>query len=291
MIKPIMRAAAVHDLSGFGKCSLTVVIPILSTMGIQVCPVPTAVLSTHTGEFENYKFIDLTSYLTDYINHWKSLNLHFDCIYTGFLGSPKQAEIISDFIKYFKEDNQLVVIDPVLGDDGKLYSSIDNNMVKEMKKLIEYADIITPNPTEACILAGENYKEGKLTIENAKEYLSKLSLLGPSNVIITSIADRTNKKIGWVAAYDKKTNSFWKTSYKKVEVNYPGTGDIFTSVLTGSLLNGYSIPASMDIAAKFVSYCIKITMAHGYPTRDGVFLEKALDKLLTTPQSFNYDAF
>ncbi|HBF76666.1 MAG TPA: pyridoxamine kinase, partial [Clostridiaceae bacterium] len=115
MIKPIMRAAAVHDLSGFGKCSLTVVIPILSTMGIQVCPVPTAVLSTHTGEFENYKFIDLTSYLTDYINHWKSLNLHFDCIYTGFLGSPKQAEIISDFIKYFKEDNQLVVIDPVLG--------------------------------------------------------------------------------------------------------------------------------------------------------------------------------
>ncbi|MDD3031953.1 MAG: pyridoxamine kinase, partial [Atribacterota bacterium] len=148
MKKPVQRVAAIHDLSGFGRVSLAVVIPILSTMGIQVCPLPTAVLSTHTGSFKNYKFIDLTTHMTEYIAHWKEINIDFDCIYSGFLGSPQQIDIISHFIDDFAREDTLVVVDPVMGDGGKLYSSMNQNMVREMRKYIQKADLITPNYTE-----------------------------------------------------------------------------------------------------------------------------------------------
>lgn len=147
---PVPRVAAIHDLSGFGRASLTVIIPILSTLGIQVCPVPTAILSTHTGGFKDYKYIDLTEHLEDYINHWDKLNIKFDGIYSGFLGSPDQISIVSNFIEKFQGDNQLIVIDPVMGDNGQTYGPMNGRMIQEMKGLICQADVITPNMTEAA---------------------------------------------------------------------------------------------------------------------------------------------
>lgn len=159
MEKIIQKVAAIHDLSGFGRASLTTIIPILSTMEIQTCPLPTAVLSTQTSGFEDYSFIDLTDYMEEHIAHWKKLNLDFDCIYSGFLGSVRQIQIVSDFVEYFKRKDNLVVVDPVLGDNGSLYDTMGEEMVCEMKKLVSKADIITPNFTEAAFLLGEDCRK------------------------------------------------------------------------------------------------------------------------------------
>lgn len=206
------RVAAVHDLSGFGRASLTVVIPILSTMGIQVCPLPTAVLSTHTGGFDNYKFIDLTEHLEEYIRHWDTLGIDFDCIYSGFLGSPRQIDIISGFMERFRRPEQLVIIDPVMGDNGKLYSAIDTQMVEQMKRHIGSADIITPNYTEAVYLLDESYKS-KAEEKEIKDWLLRLSDKGPGIVIITSVPDYKSDELTWVMAYNSEDKRFWKESW------------------------------------------------------------------------------
>ena len=170
----VKKVAAIHDLSGYGRASLTTIIPILSNMKVQVCPVPTAILSTHTGGFEGYSFIDLTDYMQEHIAHWKRLDLEFDCIYSGFLGSPKQIEIVADFIDYFGKKSKFIVVDPVMGDNGKLYSTMDNEMVVGMRKLIKKADIITPNFTEVMYLLGKEYDKN-IDIEKVKEYLKEFS--------------------------------------------------------------------------------------------------------------------
>lgn len=188
MSRLIKKVAAIHDLSGFGRASLTTVIPILSTMGIQVCPVPTAILSTHTSNFTGYSFIDLTDYMEEHIAHWKKLNLEFDCIYSGFLGSPRQIKIVSDFVDHFGHKDNLVVVDPVMGDNGSLYGTMGEEMVVEMRKLVSKADIITPNFTEAAFLLGEKYKE-TTTEEEVKNWLVRISEMGPKIVIITSVPD------------------------------------------------------------------------------------------------------
>src|SRR6056297_276549 len=170
MLNPVPKVAAIHDLSGFGRGSLTTVIEVLATMGIQPCPLPTAILSTHTGGFKDYKFIDLTDELPEYIDHWNSLNLKFDAIYSGFLGSTKQVEIVIDFIKRFKREEQYVIIDPVLGDNGQTYDTFGLEMVEKMRSLVKQADIITPNITEAQFLL--NKKENLIkTDEAAKKWL------------------------------------------------------------------------------------------------------------------------
>src|SRR6056297_1831656 len=182
----IPRIAAVHDISGFGRASLTVIIPILSNMGFQVCPVPTAVLSTHTGGFKDFQFIDLTPQLQAYIDHWKSLNLKFDAIYSGFLGSEEQIDIVRGIFKDFKREDQLKVIDPVMGDDGKRYQTVTDGMVKGMRQLISEADIITPNITEASFLL-ERKIPTTITDEEIKAWLKELSTMGPIFSVITSV--------------------------------------------------------------------------------------------------------
>jgi len=182
----IPRVAAIHDISGFGRASLTVIMPILSNMGIQVCPMPTAVLSTHTGGFEGFKFIDLTDHLTDYMNHWKSLSLQFDSIYSGFLGSERQIEIVRQFIHDFKAENQLVVVDPVMGDDGKLYQTINDAMIDGMKELVADADMITPNITEAAYLLDREVPED-ISDAAIKDWLKALASMGPQYTVITSV--------------------------------------------------------------------------------------------------------
>lgn len=278
MRQPVKRIAAIHDLSGFGRASLTSIMPILSTMGFQVCPMPTAILSTHTGEFEDYSFLDLTDSMVDFMNHWKKLNLDFDCIYSGFLGSAKQIEIVSEFIDTFGTKNNLKVIDPVMGDNGILYSTMGGRMVENMKKLIKKADIITPNLTEASYLLGKNIDDN-INEGTIKDWLRELSDSGPKIVIITSVPDINHNQCTNVMAYNKEDDVFWKVGCKYIPAFYPGTGDIFTSVLIGSLLQGDSLPIALDRSVQFITTCIKASYGFKYPNREGVLLERVLNTL------------
>lgn len=278
MIRPVKRVAAIHDLSGFGRSSLTAIIPILSTMGVQVCPVPTAILSTHTGDFEGYSFVDLTDSMEAYIEHWHKLKIDFDCIYSGFLGSVKQINIVSKFIDLFGHNDCLVVVDPVMADNGELYTTMTVEMVENMRKLIAKANIITPNFTEAAYLLGEECNTN-ISEDKIKEWMIRLSEMGPDTVIITSVPDIKGDKTTSVIAYSKEDDIFWKVSCKHIPTFYPGTGDAFTSVLVGSLLGGDSLPIALDRSIQFITACIKASYGFKYPNREGVLLEKVLDTL------------
>ena len=279
----IKRVAAIHDLSGFGRASLTAIIPTLSSMGVQVCPLPTAILSNHTGGFDHYSFVDLTDTMEEYIDHWKRLNLTFDCIYSGFLGSVRQIEIVAGFLDHFGGEDTLAVVDPVMGDNGRLYSSMKPEITEEMKKLVGKADIITPNFTEAAFLLGEPYRE-EITDEEVKAWLLRLSEMGPRTVIITSVPGRrvtgqVQSEDTNVIAHDRPGNAFWKVGCRYIPAFYPGTGDTFTSVIIGSLLQGDSLPVAIDRGVQFISQCIKASYGFDYPRREGVLLEKELDIL------------
>lgn len=269
------RVAAIHDLSGFGRASLCAIIPTLSAMGVQVCPVPTAILSSHTGGFEHYSFLDLTDYMEEYIEQWKLLGLQFDCIYSGFLGSPRQAAIVADFIDCFGRPDNLVVVDPVLGDNGSLYSSMTQEMVEEMRRLVFKADVITPNFTEAAFLLGEDIPP-VISDGQAKDWLRRLSRMGPKMAVITSAPQEKNSRNTNVLAYDRENQLFWKVGCRYIPAHYPGTGDAFASVMIGSLLQGDSLPAALDRAVQFISQCIKASYGFSYPKRNGVLLEREL---------------
>ena len=287
----VKKVAAIHDLSGYGRASLTTIIPILSNMKVQVCPVPTAILSTHTGGFEGYSFIDLTDYMQEHIAHWKRLDLEFDCIYSGFLGSPKQIEIVADFIDYFGKKSKFIVVDPVMGDNGKLYSTMDNEMVVGMRNLIKKADIITPNFTEVMYLLGKEYDKN-IDIEKVKEYLKELSNMGPKIVIATSVPEieenKMDKKTS-VVAYDRANDVFWRVSCRYIPASYPGTGDAYTSVVIGSLLQGDSLPMAIERGVQFITQCIMASYGFKYPKKEGVLLEKMLDVLKMPMIATNYE--
>lgn len=277
--RSVKRVAAINDLSGFGRSSLSVVIPILSTMGIQVCSAPTAVLSTHTGGFKGYSFVDLTDSLQEFFAHWKKLNLDFDCIYSGFLGSPRQINIVSGFIDDFaKNCDNLVVIDPVLGDNGKLYSTMGQDMVDQMRKLIRKADIITPNFTEAAFLLDKPY-DLNISDQELKKWLYELSQMGPEKVVITSAPASKDPKTTSVVAYNKEDNRFWKVSCVYIPAHYPGTGDAFTSVIVGSILQGDNLPIALDRGVQFITTAIRASYGTTFPKREGVLLERVLGNL------------
>lgn len=286
----IPRIAAIHDLSGFGRCALTVIIPILSSMGMQVCPIPTAVLSTHTGGFEDYTFVDLTDQMESYIAHWKKLNLQFNSIYSGFLGSPRQIDIVADFIQSFRKEDQIVVVDPVLGDDGKTYDTFGTDMIQKMRELIRHADVITPNLTEAAFLLDEPYPKH---IDNAeiKSWLLRLAEKGPKTVIITSVPDNLTINKTAVIAYHSESKKFWKVSCDYIPAEYPGTGDALTSVLIGSLLQGDSLPIALDRSVQFVSMGIRASFGYQYPAREGILFERILGNLKAPVISSSYEIF
>lgn len=286
-INRVKKVAAVHDLSGVGRVSLTVVIPILSSMGFQVCPLPTAVLSNHT-QYPHFSFLDLTDEMSRIIAEWKKLDVEFDAIYTGYLGSPRQIEIVSGFIGDFANDDSLVVVDPVLGDNGKLYTNFNQAMVDEMRHLITKADVITPNMTELFWLLDMPYKE-KNTDEELKHYLRLLSDKGPEIVIITSVPVLEDEHKTSVYAYNRQGDRYWKVTCPYLPAHYPGTGDTFTSVVTGSLLQGDSLPIALDRATQFILQGIRATFGYEYDNRDGILLEKVLHNLDMPIQSSSYE--
>jgi pyridoxine kinase len=270
----IPRIVVVHDLSGLGKVALMVVIPILSSMGMQVNPLPTALLSASTN-YPNFKMLDLTEQMRQFIEHWRQENIVFDAIYTGFLGSPAQIEIVKDLIKYFRKDEQLIVVDPVLGDDGKAYSTMDKQMIEGMKDLITHANLITPNITEACLLLDKEYRES-FDIKTIEDFAIELTAKGPHTVIITGVNDLERKDTTSVIAYSKLSKQFHKVSCAYVPADFPGTGDIFASVITGSLLQGDSLPTAVDRAVNFTSKTINTTYEKDYNINEGVLFEKVL---------------
>lgn len=286
---PVEKVAAIHDLSGFGRASLTVIIPILSRMGIQVCPLPTAVLSTHS-KYSEFYFVDLTEHMPPVIEHWKKLDLEFSAIYSGFLGSHRQIEIVKHFIDTFHREEQLVVIDPVMGDDGKIYTPLSQNHVKEMRSLIEKANVITPNLTEAALLLNKKFPS-RVTNNQIKDWILELSEKGPQIVIVTSVPESRQKNITSVIAYNKKDQRFWKVSVNYLPANYPGTGDAFASVVTGSLLQGDSLPIALDRAVRFTSMGVRATFGYDYNTDQGILLERILDTLVAPVQTSSYEIF
>ena len=263
----VKKIAAVHDLSGMGRVSLTVVIPILSSMGFQVCPLPTAVLSNHT-QYPGFSFLDP--------------------IYTGYLGSPRQIQIVSDFIRDFRRPDSLIVADPVLGDNGRLYTNFDGEMIKEMRHLITKADVITPNLTELFYLLDKPYKADN-TDEELKEYLRLLSDKGPQVVIITSVPVHDEPHKTSVYAYNRQGNRYWKVTCPYLPAHYPGTGDTFTSVITGSLMQGDSLPMALDRATQFILQGIRATFGYEYDNREGILLEKVLHNLDMPIQMASYE--
>ena len=270
------RVAAIHDISGVGRSALKAIIPVMSTMGIEVNPLPTAVLSSDTNGTAPYSFVDLTDTMAEYIRCWKAIDMSFDCIYSGFLGSPAQVCILEDFIRDFSRTDTFVVVDPVLGDDGAIYRSVAPEMVREMRCLAARAHMITPNFTEAALLLGEPCRE-QIDTPTLKIWLRRLAELGPEVVVITSVPDGEAHTA--VAALDTATGKAWKLSSRYIPAAYPGTGDIFTSVVTGSLMQGDSLPVALDRAVQFVGQCILVSSGYGYPEREGVLLEKELPLL------------
>ncbi len=283
----VKKVAAVHDLSGVGRVSLTVVIPILSSMGFQACPLPTAVLSNHT-QYPDFSFLDLTDEMPKIIKEWERLGVEFDAIYTGYLGSPRQVRIVSGFINDFRRTGSLVVVDPVLGDNGRLYTTFDETMVKEMQHLITEADVITPNLTELFYMLDLPYKEEN-SDDELKHYLRCLSDKGPQIVIATSVPVPAEPHKTSVYAYNRVGNRYWKITCPYLPAHYPGTGDTFTSVITGALLQGDSLPIALDRATQFILQGIRATFGYEYDNRDGILLEKVLHNLDMPIQISSYE--
>ena len=272
------KVAAIHDISGFGKCSLTVALPIISAAGIEVSAIPTAVLSTHTGGFTGFTYRDLTEDMTPFAEHWKSLNLHFDAIYSGFLGSFEQIDIVSNIFDMLKTDDTLIMVDPCMADNGKLYTVYDESMALGMTKLCAKADIIIPNLTEAAFMLKEPYVEGPYTKEYIENILKNLALLGCKKIVLTGVYF-DNKFLG-AASYDSDTKKITCSFNKLVEGSFHGTGDVFASTLLSGLMNGFSLADSTQIAVDFTYNSIRSTKLAKTDRRFGVNFENNIPGLL-----------
>lgn len=267
------KIAVINDMSGYGRCSIAVSLPVISKLKVQCCPVPTAIFSNHTG-YEHYFFDDYTEKMPEYIRNWKLLGLEFSGIYSGFLGSDAQIDIVENFIRDFRTEQTLVIIDPVMGDYGKAYATFTPTLCKSMKRLVQYADILTPNLTEACILTDTPYKE-KWRKKEIRELAVKLMEMGPSKVVITGIVQGS-----YIANYvcdEKKCEHFLRTI--RVGTQRCGTGDLFASIIAADAVNGVDFAVSVKKASNFVKKCIEKSMELEIPATDGVAFEEILDKL------------
>lgn len=274
---PTPRVAAIHDLSGFGRCSLTIVMPTLSAMGVQCCPLPTAYLSTHTGGFAGNTFLDLTDQIAPVTAHWRDCRITFDAVYTGFMGSREQMALTEDFIRAFRPC--LAVVDPVMGDNGKAYRTYTPDMCRAMRRLAEQADVITPNRTEAAILLGMDYEDLRLdTPADCRRWAEALSLGGRRSVVLTGALPESREQAGAVC-FDRTAGRTDFAAAPLAPGKFHGTGDLFASVLTGALVLGWPLLEAAQLAADFTSLCAFRTGQQCLPVREGIDFEPLLWQL------------
>ena len=274
-MKQPCRVAAIHDLSCFGRCSLAVIAPVLSALGVQCCPLPTAVLSTHTGGFGPVVRVELAEQLAGTLEHWVELGLEFDGVYTGYLSSPEQAGLAIQGVARLKRAGGLAVVDPVLGDHGVLYRSVTGALVRAMEELCAQADVITPNLTEAAVLLGCPAKS--LPVEAGEELARRLSLGGRRSVVVTGVSPKEGRT--GAAWFDRETGRTGLALAPHAPGEFPGTGDLFAAVLTGELLRGEGLEDSAARAADFAARCVAHTLSLGAPVREGVAFEPLLPLL------------
>ena len=272
------RVAAINDISGIGKCSLTVALPILSSAGVETAVIPTAVLSTHTGGFKNFTYHDLTDDILPIASHWQSLNLKFDSIFTGYLGSIKQIDIVLKTIDMLSDKDTLIFVDPVMADAGKLYANFDENFPKEMMRICQRADIIIPNITEACLLTGVEYCESPHSKDFIEELIQKLKLICNKKIVLTGV--NFDKKHFGCACYDNEKGIIEYALSEEIEGFYHGTGDVFGSTLLAALMNGKSLEQATQIAMKIVVNSIIRTKNDKTDVRFGVRFEDEIPTLI-----------
>ena len=269
------RMVTIQDISCMGKCSLTVVLPIISAMGTETCVIPTAVLSNHTA-FEKFTFHDLTDEIEPVAKMWKEQGEKFSCIYTGYLGSERQLSIVSDFIDDFG-DGAVVFVDPVMGDFGRLYSGFDEEFASKMSDLCKKADVIVPNMTEACYLLGEQFHEPEGE-EEIKDILRRLCALGAKNAVLTGVVLRE----GMMGAmmYNSAEDKFFSHFASRTNKAFHGTGDVFASTCVGAICRGMSLEEAVALAVDFTAECARITLENPHARWYGVDFESAIPWLV-----------
>lgn len=268
------RMIAINDISCFGKCSLSVAIPILSAAGVETCAIPTAMLSSHTG-FSGYTFLDLTGEMMSVADHWKTLGLSFDGIYTGYLGSVKQISCVETIIDMFPAE--FVLIDPVMGDNGKLYDGFDVSYAKEMRRLLKRADVIVPNMTEGAFLSGMPYESGIHSVDYVQTIAESLATECSGSVVLTGV----NTPSGCVGTAVWDNENFSLIEHEKIDALYSGTGDVFASVVAAAVVHGNNIENAVRIATDFVVHCILKTKQTSGDRSYGLDFELCIGKLLS----------
>lgn len=270
------KALCIHDISSIGRCSMTVIAPVLSVMGIQCVPLATTVLSSHYGGFGDVTSVDLTEFCQDSLKQFSRIGVSFDCVYSGYLANHKQMEIVRDAFE--KNNDALKICDPVMADGGRLYSSITQDILKGFIDLCEHSDIITPNTTEACILLGREYENTVFSEITIKEMVISLYAKYNNSVVITGARLEDERVI--CAGFDRVKGEYFTTECNYIPVHFPGTGDLFCAVLTGNILQGGCLADACKKATEFVEICVKSTYESKTDTRFGVNLEGYLKHLL-----------
>lgn len=267
------KIATINDFSGFGRCSIAVTLPIVSAMKIQCCPLPTAIFSNHTG-FESFFYSDYTCHIKDYMDEWAKLGLRFEGILTGFLGSEEQIEHIKRFFELFYDERTIAVVDPVMGDNGKLYATYAPELAKKLSSLLPLADVITPNLTEACVLADFDYRDD---MDNGLilKLCEKLSARGPKKIVITGL-ERNGNLENFVYQIDSEPAII---RAPKIGPCRAGTGDVFSSIVIGALVNGNDFYSSIEQASQFIVKAMKRTQEMDIPPTDGICFEELLKEL------------
>lgn len=269
------KIAVINDFSGFGRCSLTVALPIISAMGIQCCALPTAIFSNHTG-YDDFFFDDYTDKMERYFEMWQKLGLKFEGIVTGFLGSKHQIKIVERFLREFTDENTSVVIDPIMGDNGRLYATYTQEMCHELKHILPMADILTPNLTEACILTDTPYSNHTaFTAEQLVHIASSLCRGRTKKVVITGIP---NGNMLNNLVYEENGKSCLLSSVKIGE-DRAGTGDVFSSIIAADAVNKVDFATSVKKAGDFIVKAVKRSIELDLPTQDGVCFEEILHEL------------
>lgn len=269
------KIAMINSLAGYGRCSITAAIPVLSALKVQCCPVPTSILSNHTGYSSGY-FDDYTEQMALYMEAWRKQGFTFDGITTGFLGSVRQVQIVSDFIRDFKKNGTRLLVDPVLGDNGSLYRTCTPELCEEMRELIQYADVITPNLTEACILTDTPWNETGWSKRKLSDLAYKLAFMGPAAVVLTGVVK--GKSIENVVLERGKEPVFLTSRY--VDAHRHGTGDIFSAVIAAGMVRGAALTESVRRAATFTRKCVEQSEELGIPEKEGLCIEECLSSLI-----------